>query len=102
MLPTELYWMYGISSLSLGMFLLAVLIFAVWRYLTLRASEGRIVHSVALFALLANAIVLESTHVIYAFSGPIILLVYVVTLEYLLRYFFPWLSPTLAKDRSSS
>jgi hypothetical protein len=102
MLPTELYWMYGIVGVSLGMLLLAVLNFHIWRYLNLKAAQGRMVPSVALFALLANAIVLEPSAVIYAFSGPVILLVYVIIFDQLQRLFMPRFSLTNTKNQSSS
>jgi hypothetical protein len=101
MLPTELYWMFGILGVLFGMSLLAVLYSYIWRFLIRLVDRGP-VHSVALFALLMSSGVLESTHTIYAISGPIILLVYVVIFDYLQRHFFPWLSPMEVKKRAST
>lgn len=101
MLPTELYWMFGILGVLIGMPLLGMLYFYIWKYLIRRAVRG-LVSSVALFALLTSSAALESTHAIYAISGPIILLVYVVVYDCLKRLFFPGLSPMAVRKPASS
>jgi len=101
MLPTELYWMFGIFGVLFGMALLAVLYFYTWRYLMRRAIRG-LVPLVALFGLLATAGGLESIHTIYAISSPIILVVYVVAFNRLQRLFSPGLSRMGVKKRGAS
>lgn len=101
MLPTELYWMFGIFGVLFGMALLAVLYFYTWRYLMRRAIR-EMVPLVALFGLLATAGGLESIHTIYAISSPIILVVYVVAFERLQRLFSPRLSRMGVKKRGAS
>src|SRR5262249_28754540 len=49
LLPTELYWMFGIFGVLGGMMLLSVIYFFIWRDLMRRAARG-LVASGALFA----------------------------------------------------
>lgn len=91
MLPTELYWMFGVLGVVLGMSLLAVLYFKVWRFL-LKGSSQNIIYMMALFAMLARAAGLEEIHTIYAVTSPIILLVYVIILSKLQQLLMPWLN----------
>lgn len=76
LLPTELYWMFGPLGVFLGMVIIAVLYFVVWRTLLARSTRSLIMMG-ALFALLARSANLEDITTVYAVSGPIILLVYV-------------------------
>jgi hypothetical protein len=101
LLPTELYWMFGIPGVLCGMTLLGVLYFYVWQGLMRRAARG-LVASVALFAQLVDSAALESTHTIYAISVPIVLLVYVVFLDHLQHHYFPRLSSMKVRNRTSS
>jgi hypothetical protein len=76
MLGTEMYWMYGLSGVLIGMTLLGVLYAWCWKWLVGMSEKGPI-PSAALFVLLATAIRLEEANTLYAISGPITLLVYV-------------------------
>ncbi len=101
MLPTELYWMFGIFGVLLGMPLLAMLYFYTCRFLI----QGRIrgpVSLVAFFSLLALSSGLEGIHTIYAISSPIILMIYVIVFDHLQRLFFPKLSRMNEKKRVPS
>ena len=86
MMPTELYWMFGLPGVVLGMAVLSLLYFKVWSYLV-QASNNRLVPLVALFAMLARAGGMEEIHTIYAISSPIIFLVYVLVFDKLHRTF---------------
>lgn len=88
MLPTELYWMFGILGVVLGMPLLAILYFWTWRFLVRRATTGPIA-AAALFALLARSAGLEGVHAIYAFSSPIMLVVAVLVVDRIQRIALP-------------
>lgn len=82
MLPTELYWMFGITGVVLGMTAIAALYFFVWKFLLRKSARG-LVPLVALFALLARSGGgLEEIHTIYAISSPIILVAYVIFFDY--------------------
>ena len=87
MLPTELYWMFGLAGVVLGMALLSVIYFNVWRFM-LKKSKTSIIFSVAPFAMLGRS-GMEEVHTIYAVSSPIILAVYVLGLDFLQRRLFP-------------
>jgi hypothetical protein len=84
LLPTELYWMFGLPGVLIGMTALAMLYFHVWRFMIKESGKG-IVPAVAIFALLGRTSGLEEMHTIYAISSPIILVVYVVFFDRLLR-----------------
>lgn len=84
MLPTELYWMFGLLGVICGMSLIAVLNFRVWQRL-LRESSTGVIPTFALFAMIARASGLEEIHTIYAISSPIILIVYVIVLDRFMR-----------------
>ena len=88
MLPTELYWMFGVLGVVLGMSLLAVLNYQVWQFL-LKKSSQNVIPMVALFAMLGRSGGLEEIHTIYAISSPIILLVYVIILSRLQKLLMP-------------
>lgn len=100
MLPTELYWMFGVWGVFVGMPALGILYFYIWRGLMRRAERG-LIASVALFAQLISSAALESNHTIYAISSPIILFIYVLSLEQVQRHFFPGLSPRPISNRAS-
>ena len=91
MLPTELYWMFGLLGVVLGMAFLAVLYFVVWERLR-RLSRTGLVPMLALFALLARSAGMEEVHTIYAVSAPVILLVYVIAFDWLQKLLMPGLS----------
>jgi len=91
MLPTELYWMFGLLGVVLGMAFLAVLYFVVWERLR-RLSRTGLVPMLALFALLAHSAGLEGVHTIYAVSAPVILLVNVIIFDWLQKLLMPGLS----------
>jgi hypothetical protein len=91
MLPTELYWMFGVLGVVVGMAFLSVLYFVVWERL-LRRSRTGLVPMFALFALLARSAGMEEIHTIYAISGPVILLVYVIIFDWLQKRLMPGLS----------
>lgn len=88
LLPTELYWMFGLPGVLIGMVVLSNLYFLVWRFLIRESTKG-IVPAVALFALLGRTSGLEEMHTIYAISAPIILVIYVVFFDRLQRL-VPW------------
>lgn len=75
MMPTELYWMFGVAGVVIGMGLIAVLYFSVWNFL-IKKSKYNIIATLALFALLARSAGLEEIHAIYAISSPVTLIVY--------------------------
>lgn len=87
MLPTELYWMFGLMGVVLGMAFISFLYFKVWRFLV-QASTNRLIPAVALFVLIARSSGMEEVHTIYAVSSPIILVVYVLIFDWLQRTFF--------------
>ena len=91
MLPTELYWMFGLLGVVLGMAFLAVLYFLVWERL-LRLSQTGLIPRLALFALLARSAGMEEVHTIYAVSAPVILLIYVIVFDWLQKLLMPGLS----------
>lgn len=91
MLGTELYWMFGVAGVILGMSLIAVLNFKVWRFLVKGSVKG-LVPMVALFAMMGRTGGLEEVHTIYAISSPVILLVYVVLFDKMQRVLVPWLT----------
>lgn len=91
MLPTELYWMFGLFGVVLGMAFLAVLNFVVWERLR-RLSRTGLIPTLALFALLVRTAGMEEVHTIHAISGPIILLVYVIVFNWLQKLLMPGLS----------
>ena len=91
MLPTELYWMFGVIGVVVGMAFLSVLYFVVWERL-LRLSRTGLVPMFALFALLARSAGMEEIHTIYAISGPVILLVYVIVFDWLQKRLMPGLT----------
>ena len=91
MLPTELYWMFGLRGVVFGMSFLAVLYFVVWERLR-RLSRTGLVPMLALFALLARSAGMEEVHTIYAVSAPVILLVYVIAFDWLQKLLMPGLS----------
>ena len=91
MLPTELYWMFGLFGVVLGMAFLAVLNFVVWERLR-RLSRTGIIPMLALFGLLAHTAGMEEVHTIHAISGPIILLGYVIVFNWLQKLLMPGLS----------
>jgi hypothetical protein len=100
MLPTELYWMFGVMGVVLGMGIIAVLNFSVWQYLFIGSRVG-IVPMLAMFATLARSSGLEEIHTIYAISSPVILLIYVYIWNKFALIFMPnnrWTSET---NRSS-
>jgi hypothetical protein len=80
MLPTELYWMFGLPGVMIGMGVIGLLYQSVWRYLLSLSSTG-IVPSVALFAILMKAGSLEGAHTIYALTTPVILVIYIRALD---------------------
>jgi hypothetical protein len=88
MLPTELYWMFGIMGVIIGMALIALLYFLTWRYI-LRQSATGLSPMLALFVLLGRSAELEASHTIYVVSSPPILLVYVLALDKLQKIVFP-------------
>lgn len=88
MLPTELYWMFGLAGVMIGMVVISIIYFHVWRFMIRESAKG-IVPTVALFAMLGRTSGLEEVHTIYAISGPIILVVYVIILDRLMRL-MPW------------
>jgi hypothetical protein len=87
MLPTELYWMFGVIGVIIGMGLLSILYFRVWNYL-LAGSNSGIVPILAMFYMLARSSGLEEIHTIYAISSPIILLAYVFIWNFFKKTFF--------------
>ncbi|PUE17940.1 hypothetical protein [Limnohabitans sp. WS1] len=89
MLPTELYWMFGVAGVLIGMSLLAVLYFNAWIFL-LKKSTNNVIASLALFALLARSSGLEEVHTIYAISSPIILVGYVLIFTMIIRFLTLW------------
>ena len=91
MLPTELYWMFGLLGVVLGMAFLAVLYFVVWERLR-RLSRAGLLPMLALFALLARSAGMEGVHTIYAVSAPVILLAYVIIFDWLQKVLMPGLS----------
>lgn len=98
MLPTELYWMFGILGVFCGMSLLAMLYFYIWRFIVRRAIHG-LVPMVALFGMLARSADLDNIHIIYAISSPIILVGYVVFIDSIQRVFsFGSLSKAFGKE----
>jgi len=97
MLPTELYWMFGLSGVVVGMMVLGLLYFHVWRFMIRESAKG-ILPTVALFAMLGRTSGLEEIHTIYAVSGPIILVVYVIVLNRLQRL-VPWFGGRLNNKR---
>jgi hypothetical protein len=102
MLPTELYWMFGIGGVILGMAMIAVLYFFTWKFLLRRSARG-LLPLVALFALLARSGGgLEEIHTIYAISSPIILTVYVVLFDYAQRILTPVLAGRALRRRVGS
>jgi hypothetical protein len=91
MLPTELYWMFGLLGVVLGMAFLAVLYFVVWeRLLTL--SRTGVVPTFGLFALLVQSSGMEEATTVYAVSSPVILLVSVIVFDLLQKLLMPGLS----------
>lgn len=90
-LPTELYWMFGIAGVVIGIVFLSFLYFRVWRYL-LQKSTTSLISLCALFALLSRSTYIEGIHTIYAISSPIILLVYVLIFDMLQKILLPKLS----------
>jgi hypothetical protein len=94
MLPTELYWMFGLGGVVFGMIFLAVLYFVVWERLR-RLSRTGLVPMLALFALLARSAGMEESHTIYAVSAPVMLLVYVIVFDWLQKLLMPGLSVRL-------
>ena len=102
MLPTELYWMFGIAGVFLGMAAIAVLYFWTWKFLLRRSAHG-LLPLVALFALLARSGGgLEEIHTIYAISSPIILVVYVVLFDYAQRILMPVLAGRALRRRAGA
>lgn len=101
MLAAEMYWMLGFYGVIGGMLLLSALHFHVWRHLV-RRSAGGLVPMVALFALLTTAPTLQENFVIYAFSSPLILVVYVAGLDYLQRLHGSMLSMSVGARRRVS
>ncbi|BAL23241.1 hypothetical protein [Azoarcus sp. KH32C] len=99
MLPTELYWMFGIPGVLIGMGLLGWLYFATSRYLIQRATL-HLIPLVGYFAFLARASGLQEIHTIYAASSPIVLLVYVMIFDRLQRAFFPGRLRKISKFKS--
>jgi hypothetical protein len=91
MLPTELYWMFGLLGVVPGMAFLALLYFVVWERLR-RLSRTGLVPMFALFALLARSAGMEEVHTIYAVSAPVMLLVYVIVFDWLQKLLMPGLS----------
>lgn len=87
MLPTELYWMFGVAGVVLGMALLSIIYFNVWRFMLMK-SKTSIIFSVAPFAMLGRS-GMEEVHTIYAVSSPVILAVYVLGMDFLQRRLFP-------------
>lgn len=88
MLPTELYWMFGVPGVALGMAFIAAIYFYASRLLMHMAAR-RIVPLVGYFAFLARAGGLQEIHTIYAISSPVILFAYVYGFDWLQRRFFP-------------
>jgi hypothetical protein len=80
MLGTELYWMYGVAGVVIGMLALSLLYFKVWSYMARRSAHSLVAMGGA-FALLIRSWGLESLPVIGALSFPIILTVYVMALN---------------------
>lgn len=80
MLPTELYWMFGIAGVIMGTVILSFLYFQIWRYLVYR-SVNDLIPLVALFALLSRSANLESDTTVYAYSSIIIFALYVLFFE---------------------
>jgi len=101
LLPTELYWMFGLIGVVCGMALLSALNFGVWVYLLKRCAHG-FVPMVALAALLATALTLEETFLIYAASSPLILAVYVAAFGYIQRYYSSVLTVGVVTRRRAS
>lgn len=91
MLPTELYWMFGLVGVVLGMAFLGVLYFIIWESLR-KLSRTGLIPMFALFSLLARSAGMEEIHTIYAISGPVILLVYVIFFDLLQKLLMPGLS----------
>lgn len=100
MLPTELYWMFGLRGVLVGMPVIAAIYFLVWRRLAWLASRG-IVPLLALFALLARSAQMEGVYAIYAISSPIMLLVYVLVFDQLQRRMFPGIGGSVLSRRFS-
>lgn len=98
MLPTELYWMFGVSGVVGGMSLIAVIYFLVCRYLMLK-SVGGVIPLVGFFALIARAAGLQEIHTVYALSSPVILMVYVILFDRLQKTVFPGLFRSHARYR---
>ncbi|MCK6395843.1 hypothetical protein [Zoogloea sp.] len=87
MLPTELYWMFGVPGVVIGMGLLGWIYFSSSRFLIKKAEFG-IVPLVGYFAFLSRASGLQEIHTIYAVSSPLIFIVYVVAFDRIQRVFF--------------
>lgn len=88
MMPTELYWMYGVPGVVIGIPLIALLYFFVWDT-WLRQAATRLVPLAALFPLIGRAGYLEGIHTLYAVTAPIIMLVYVWAMDVAQRQLLP-------------
>ena len=89
MLPTELYWMFGVSGVVIGIGLMAVLYFNVWNFLV-KKSRKSIIPLLALFVMLARSSGLEEIHTIYAISSPVILVFYVLIFSLIMKFVTAW------------
>lgn len=89
MLATELYWMFGVAGVVVGMALISFWYFRVWNFLIAK-SRVNLIATLALFALLARSAGMEELHTIYAISSPIILLVYVLLFSAIINFLTAW------------
>ena len=84
MLPTELYWEFGALGVLLGMALITAILFFCWMRL-LKGAETSVISIVALFTLAIQGSGVQGMFAIYAISGPLILLIYVLVFRFLHR-----------------
>ena len=99
MLGTQMYWMYGILGVFIGMTLLGVLYAYCWKWLVGLSGKGPVL-SAALFAFLTSAIRLEEADVLSAIAGPITLVAYFYLFHQIQLLTLPQLSRLPAGARS--
>lgn len=87
MLGTELFWMYGVMGVLVGMLGLGALYAATWRALAAE-TDTSVLSLASVLAFLVMAIRLEESAVIYAISAPVIFLGYVKAIAFGERVFF--------------
>jgi hypothetical protein len=86
MLGTELFWMYGVFGVIIGMLALGAIHAITWKAL-IAQSDRSAISMASVLAFLTMAIRFEETAAIYAFSAPLIFLAYMKVFAFAERMF---------------